>query len=160
MQQAIPDDVERVFATITHTYGATFSLSDIIRLIEHQRGKPLRVEDDRMPVGMTAYCIALQDVDLICTRARMDPLLRRVAQLHEMAHLLLGHVPQLPYGSQTATYAEFVRRRALEDAGQHARLAAYDAPREHAAETLATLLLDGIRQHELSVPPIARLLHG
>jgi hypothetical protein len=160
MEQSLPEDVERVFTGITHTYGVAFSFPAIITLIECQRGKPLRLEQDWMPVGMTGYCIALQDADLICTRTGMVPLLRQVAQLHEMAHLLLGHVPQLPFGSQTATYAEFARHRALEGTLHHARLAAYDTPREQAAETLATLLLDGIRKYEETVPTVARLLHG
>lgn len=122
--------------------------------------KPVRIEEDQMPIGMTGYCVALQDMDLICTRAGLDNTLTRAAQLHELSHLLLGHIPRYSTGTDTSTYATFIQRRDLQRADRRDYATAYDAPQERDAELLATHLFDGIRQYESSVPDIARYVHG
>lgn len=113
-----------------------------------------------MPVPMTGYCLALQDMDLICTRPGMDDILTRSVQLHEIAHLLLGHLPTLSQGDATLAYAAFRRQRDLGNALWRSLVDAYEAPHERAAETLGTLLLECILRDEIVVPRLARDLYG
>lgn len=152
--------VQHTFKLVVSVLGSNFPLAALVNLVELHRGKPLRIEEDVMPVGMTGYCIALHDVDLVCTRSHLDEVLKRSAQLHEIAHLLLGHLPQLSYGETTPSYETFLKRRDLRQAVFRTHINAYLAPEEWSAETLGTLLLECIMREELSIPHIARSLHG
>jgi hypothetical protein len=160
MEQYVEHDVQRAFNTVVQALGDTFSFSALINFIELYRNKPLRIEEDAMPVPMTGYCLALQDMDLICTRPGMDDILTRSVQLHEIAHLLLGHLPTLSQGDATLAYAAFRRQRDLGNALWRSLVDAYEAPHERAAETLGTLLLECILRDEIVVPRLARDLYG
>lgn len=160
MGQKMTNDVQRTFGTITQMLGDTFSLASLVMLTELWRGKTLRIEEDEMPAGMSGYCVALQDVDLICVRKGMDSILVRSVQLHEIAHLLLGHLPRLSSGSTTPTYSVFTQRRDLDAALNRSHVLAYAELHELAAETLGTLLFECILREETTMPALARNLYG
>lgn len=159
MEQNLPD-VHRIWRGLTRSFGETFPVSTIITLIEISRGKPLRIEQDSMPLKMSGYCIALHDVDLVCTRAGADPVQQQATLLHELAHLLLGHVPHLSGGPSTPTYAVFKRNRDKRTASCRDHTTAYEAPQEYAAEALATLLADSITRHARKIPQFAKDFYG
>jgi hypothetical protein len=160
MQDDLPNSVQRTVTAVETVLGSSFSFDLLVEFVAAVRMKPVRIEEDQMPIGMTGYCVALQDVDLICTRACLDSTLTRAAKLHELSHLLLGHIPHYSNGTDTPTYATFIQRRDLQRADRRDSAAAYEAPQERDAELLATHLFDSIRQYESSVPDIARYLHG
>ena len=155
----ISDSVQKVLHLITTHLGKTFSLQDLILFTSACRGKKLIFEQKKVPNAITGYCLALQDVDLIVTRTGMDEILSRATELHEMAHLLLRHLPSLSYGAATPTYAAF---RDFQNplAGTLHRDGGYADPREQDAEMLATLLLDCITRKESSLSEIAKDIHG
>lgn len=153
-------EVQRAYQSITRELGEAFSLQTLVREISFWRGKPLRVEQTLMPVNISGYCIALQDLDLIRTRAGLDPVLNEAACLHECAHLLLSHLPQLSAGSQTPTYTAFCQDGEGTQMLYRAHATIYDDPREHDAEVLATLLMLCLERDKRSLPPVARELHS
>ena len=152
-------EIQRVFDAIASALGESFSQKTVIALIELWRGKPIRIETDRLPVAMSGYCLGLYDVDLICTRHGLDSLLTQFVELHELAHLILGHVPLLSDGESTPTYGVFLQRRRRQSA-HYRSPTTYDSDQEHDAETLATLLFNHLQQQETAIPDIARCLHG
>jgi hypothetical protein len=160
MQADRTSAVQRAVTAVETVLGASFSIDLLIKYVAAVRIKPVQIEEDQMPIAMTGYCVALQDVDLICTRAGLDSTLTRAVKLHELSHLLLGHIPRYSTGVDTPTYATFIQRRDLQSADRRDYATAYDAPQERDAELLATHLFDRIRQYEASVPGIARYVHG
>ncbi|MBA3947090.1 MAG: hypothetical protein H0X37_21330 [Herpetosiphonaceae bacterium] len=112
--------------------------------IECARNKPLLIETDVMPISMTGYIIALQDVDLICTRRGMTVLRTQFVILHELGHMLLGHISRLTKEAPTCTYDEFIKHRNLKYAVHRSYTNMYTSPPERAAETLATALFEKI----------------
>lgn len=159
MESSLPKDVQRAFDAVCWVLGEEFSFSTLVDFIELSRGKPLQIEYDTMPVAITGYCLALQDADLICTRTGLDVILTHAARLHEISHLLLGHISLLSCGPSTPSYAAFLRCRDLQNALYRAHINPYDTPHEFAAETLATLLLGCITREKTAIPILARHLH-
>ena len=160
MQPDVTCDVNRVFELTHGVLSDTFSFDALVDFTALCRNKPLRIEEESLPVSITGYCIALQDVDLICTRHSLDAILVATARLHEIAHLLLGHIPALSMGETTPSYASFKRHRDLRHALHRSHTSAYEHPHERAAETLATLLLQCIFREQRSIPLLARELYG
>lgn len=153
----VSEQVQRVFRLVVRHLGETFSLQDLTLFVASSRGKPLYFEQQRTPMAISGYCLALQDIDLIVTRIGMDEFLARATQLHEIAHLLLRHLPLHSEGTETPTYEEFQRAwnsRMLSRDNQ------YDDPQEQDAETLATLLMQCIERQEASLPEVAKDIYG
>src|SRR5256885_33200 len=86
---------------------------DIEKVVEGLRGVPLRIEDEpavlrdgkRLLARMTGACLALRDEDLVLVRMRLDQLTTDAVVLHEIAHLLLNHVPRPSDPSSVPSYA-------------------------------------------------------
>ncbi len=156
----VSDEVQRTYHRIFAHLGRAFSFEELTLLTEGCRVKRLRFEQERTPLAITGCCVALQDVDLIITRMGMDEILTQTAKLHEIAHLLLGHVPRFSDGSSTPTWEEFQHRRESKNIVYRTHRTIYDDPREQDAETLATLLLDCISRKETVVPESAEDIHG
>lgn len=152
-------DIQRVYGTVTHELGETFSLKTLIREISFWRGKLLRVEQAVMPVNITGYCIALQDLDLIRTRAGLDTLLTEAACLHECAHILLSHLPRFSAGPETPTYEAFCKNSQGIQMFYRSHTTVYDDPRENDAEVLATLLMLCVERERRSIPNVAREMY-
>jgi hypothetical protein len=108
-------------------------------MVEKCRQKTLYFEPDTMPAPMTGYCIALRDVDLICVHPYLDSVLTMVVKLHELAHLLLNHLPKWADGTKTPSYSSFVNYRDHFHSSLHYRIR-QESAKEQAAEVLATLL--------------------
>ncbi len=155
----ISNSVQNVLHLVMTHLGRTFSLQELVLFTAGCRGKKILFEQKSIPVGVTGYCLALQDLDLIVTRAGMDEILSQATQLHEIAHLLLRHLPTLSYGPSTPTYAAFRDFENPQDGIVH-RDGGYDDPREQDAELLATLLLDCITRKESSLPEIVKDICG
>lgn len=138
-----------------------FSIRDIIKYIERNRLKNLRIEKDDMPVRMTGYAVALSDCDLICTRHDLSTAQQLVTQLHEMSHFIRGDIPLLSIGEETTTYDQFIQKRDrhLASEARERFISMYHSPREHDTETMARILLQCIRKYEQNIPPVARQLY-
>jgi hypothetical protein len=161
MESKVAREVHQIYSTICNMLGEAFSLDALVTFTKLHRGKPLLIEQDSMVVAISGYCLALQDVDLICTRAGMDKILEQTVQLHEISHLLLGHIPLLSNGSDTPSYTTFRQHREEQEGKIYrSHATAYDAPQEYAAETLATLLLHSILKEENSMPSIIEEFFG
>ncbi|HLI71963.1 MAG TPA: hypothetical protein VKV19_19595 [Ktedonobacteraceae bacterium] len=154
----ISEHVQRVFALIVRHLGRAFSLDELILFTAGCRGKPLMFEQKPMPVALSGYCLALQDVDLIVTRANLDDILTQAVKLHEISHLLLQHLPMLSDGPATPTYAAFQRHESAQT--WVTRNLSYDDPQEQEAELLATLLLDCISRQGAAFSALARDIYG
>jgi hypothetical protein len=160
MQSDVTCEVHHVFDLTRAVLSDTFSFNALADFTALCRKKPLRIEEETLPVAITGYCVALQDTDLICTRRGLDAILTITARLHEIAHLLLGHIPALSMGAATSTYAAFMHHRDLSSVLYRAHASAYEVPCEYAAETLATLLLKCIFREQHSMPQLARELYS
>jgi hypothetical protein len=156
----VSDEVQRTVQRIYAHLGRAFSFEALILLTESCRVKRLRFEQERTPLAITGCCVALQDVDLIITRMGMDEILTLTAKLHEIAHLLLGHILRFSAGPLTPTYEEFQHRRETKLGVYRTHGTIYDDSREQDAETLATLLLNCISQEETSPPEFAKDVYG
>ena len=158
--------VQRAFSNLNQEIGDVYSLDNIIGYVERWRQKPIRIENDQMPPDMTGYTISLLDCDLICKCPWLDALLERRTILHELAHLILNHIPPQPKDTKATLYATFIRRRDRYNSVAHClyRQRIYEAttrnPQEQDAELLAILISKGIRRYEMQTPIIARMLHG
>ena len=160
MQPDVTHEVHRVFDLARGVLSDTFSFNALADFTALCRKKPLRIEEETLPVAITGYCVALRDVDLICTRRGLDAILVVTARLHEIAHLLLGHIPSFSMGDATPSYAAFVHHRDLRSVFYRAHASAYESPSEYAAETLATLLLKCTFREQNSMPQLARELYS
>jgi hypothetical protein len=158
----ISGDVQRTYRLVVGHLGSAFSFQTLTLFTEGCRVKPLHFEQERTPPAITGWCVALKDMDLIITRMGMDEILMQTVKLHEIAHLLLGHVPRFSgeSSSSTPTYEEFRRCREAKQRVYRSHDAMYDDRREQDAETLATLLLNCIRQAETLLPESAEDVHG
>ncbi|MBV9615230.1 MAG: hypothetical protein JO031_07230 [Ktedonobacteraceae bacterium] len=154
----ISDNVQRVFNLVVHLLGKTFSRQQLILFTASCRGKKLLLEQQKIPIAISGYCLALKDVDLIVTRQGMDEILTDATILHEIAHLLLRHIPAHSNGPTTPTYATF--RAHEQNQPIMYRNNRYDDPQEQDAEMLATLLLDCITHTGSSLSEVARDIHG
>lgn len=162
MQSSLSSNVSKTFNTITIVLGTSFSLRQLVRYVESWRQKILHIEPDVMPPGMTGYCVALLDLDLICVRSDLDAVLERISILHELAHFLLGHIEQFSKGEKTPSYRSFIQRRDQETLIYRKRFfdALHYVDREQDAEALATLLFECIQRYENDLPDIIKNLHG
>lgn len=134
-----------------------FSFDDIIGYIERQRQKELRIEEDKMPAGMTGYAVALLDCDLICTRPGLSPTQKRAAKLHEMSHFIRGDIALFSNGKKTPMYKRFIylRDRYSIVESRQRFFDMYTSPKEKDTEELARILLQYIIKHESLTPTIA-----
>ncbi len=150
--------VYRTFHGIKSMLEDSFPFKHLVDFTELCRGKPLLVEQDAMPIAMTGYCVALLDVDLICTRTGLDSVLTHATCLHEIAHLLLGHIPITLDGPSTPDYSTFLHHRNIASVVKRLYADQRSTQHELEAETLATLLVDCIAKDQQSAPQLARCL--
>lgn len=147
--------VDAAYTAVFEVLGDSFTCDELIRLVELYRGKPLRIETAALPIGISGYCVGLRDLDLIRTRNNLDTILLDTVRLHELAHLLLGHITDCPL-----TYAEFAGRADMQQGLQRAHAGRYAQPQEQAAEMLATLLLECVLREQQAIPQMVRALYG
>ncbi len=146
----MPDDVQAALSELVRLLGPTFTLEVLsARMSLWRENQPLRIETDHMPAGMTGYIVALHDCDLICTRSGLDPVRRLSVTLHEIAHLLLGHVALNNNNPTIATYTEFRRHRDLTQAACRGERQQRNSVREQITENLAAVLLEIVTRGEM-----------
>jgi hypothetical protein len=175
--------IYKVIEELHRTYKAGPTFKNVCEFTAAVRTRKLIIEPDTMPLWLTGYCIPLADVDLVCYRERGDHRMNLPPQLHELSHLLLGHLDK-PDVDDMPTYAAFIKERTIlrSRLGEvsprdprvnepkelanllvgaiQCRSMGFDEPKERDAETLATLLLGTILRSETSMPLVARELYG
>jgi len=161
----IPIAVRRAYMSfIIEINKEVFSFDEVVKYIERWRGKKMCIEyDDDMSAGLSGYCAALRDCDLICTWTNLDVILNRRVRLHELSHFMLNHIEKYPHGKNTPSYKVFMRRRKLhQDTTQLSRFypAIYEGPHEYNAEVLAAILDEAICKYEVTTPDFIHIIHG
>lgn len=68
------------------------NIQELIQMLSRQRGREIRLKVHRLPAFLTALVRPRRSFDLIFFVDQVHPLLGQHAILHELAHLLLGHV--------------------------------------------------------------------
>ncbi len=137
-------DVHQVVHLVTKELGDAFSLDRLLWLIRSCRGKPIRLEERQLPVGIPGCCVALRDTDVVFVRDTLDESRWLLVRLHECSHFLLQHVPHESNKIGHYTFEESLTTPDLECAllrSLTARpISPEDQEREDAAELLAVLL--------------------
>ncbi|MDH6119517.1 hypothetical protein ABH930_004274 [Kitasatospora sp. GAS204A] len=88
-----------------------FQLEEFCAAIGRERGRPLRLLPLENAAGADLPCglwVGLDTADLIFYEAGAAPILKAQIVLHEVSHMLLGHVS--PEGTSLAEFAEFAER--------------------------------------------------
>lgn len=161
--------VRQPFLTLIAELGrATFSLAEIVAYVERWRRKPMRIEKDMMPVGMTGYGVGLRDCDFICVHPGLTSMQDLNVTLHELCHFIRGDIAVLAAGEKTPDYQQFVCQRARHElitsrqfSKEHNRFfKMYEDPCERDTEILARMCLQCILRHDSVVPDVAITVFG
>ena len=165
----LPASVARAWTMLEQRLGSRFTLADLLELISASRGKPIKVVQLPFPVGTDGAVLPLQDCDIIATRIGQDHILTFGTQLHECAHLILGHVPLYVNGTRDATPTWTTINDGLDGLNvaylerlmvQRSPATAYDVPEEADAELLASLLLEAFERSQHAIPVTVQALYG
>jgi hypothetical protein len=149
----LPDELsESVQAALHRLFdeiGELFSMNQLIGYLVRWRDKPLRIEEDTMPPGITGYSVALRDCDLIATRRGLTKTQRQVTQFHELGHFVKGDMPLLSKGQRTTTYKTFITKRDRHNivTSRNRFFDSYDNASEYDAECLARIFMQIINLH-------------
>jgi hypothetical protein len=150
-----PKNQVALLAVITEIQSSTLSVDDLTGYIIRKREKPggLRIEIDKMPVGMAGYAVALRECDLIGLSPILSPSQQLGTLVHELTHFIREDIPLLPRGKKTITYPTFIHRRDRHDlVTSKKRFFNYDDPLERETETLARIFVQYIRSKNNMLP--------
>lgn len=142
-----------------------FDLDELCRRIAEQRGRPLSVvawPRGFMPSSVTGSCISTGDREVIYHQPWASGLHRTQIVLHEIAHLVCGHVSHTT-GFPKALMATGLLDQIDPDLYGHmfARHDNYDNDQEREAEVLASLMLEYALSHAPSAgDPLVSRLHA
>lgn len=163
--------IARIFAQVQQELGLSPTFQALILLIASCRGKPLRLVQRPLRPGLTAFCIALSDADLVCVCADAEEPLAQHSIFHELAHLLLGHLPLVSMPQPSADFLAlssqeldllYRQHRALCHGGADISItdqeSAFTTPQEHAADLLATYIGEYLDHCATTIPPLAMLM--
>lgn len=78
--------VDGVFAVAP---AGTSSLMTLVEMWGLQRGRPIAIEDGRLPVGVFGQWLSFPDRDVL--KVRSEELSRERTIAHELGHMVLGH---------------------------------------------------------------------
>lgn len=153
------------------------SIDKLRRVVEFKRGK--RLVHDQLPLrgGLTAFCVALSDVDVIRTCIDADEPLSETSYIHECIHLLSNDIPAisldmtytefltLPKNELSALYRQHIICYRSSDidvstSDEEYRASAFNSPREFISEKVAALLFDYFEQCKSSVPQSVITIYG
>ncbi len=153
----VSKEVKHAYELVLHHLGTAFPFEQLLTYIDTRRVKPagLHIVELHLKPGTTGCALGLVDADVIGVRRRLDTRRYLPVRLHEGAHFLLKHVPKVSPGAEDITLNDFIQLPDLRHALLRDRANNYDKPHEHAAETLARLLLKCINRYNDSTPPIA-----
>jgi hypothetical protein len=179
IQRQLQDAIVRAFENIKREmelYSGVPCIDKLRRVVEFKRGK--RLVHDQLPLRgeLTAFCVALSDVDLIRTCIDADEPLRETSYIHECIHFLSNDLPTV---SIDMTYPEFLtlskdelailhrkyiacyRSSGTNDSSDEwCRASAFNNPREFISEKVAALLYDYFEQCKSSVPQNVITIYG
>lgn len=141
-----------------------FDLSEFCRRIAAERGRPLSIlpwEPNAVPAEITGACMPYGDQDVIYHQPWATGLHRTQIVLHEIAHLVCGHVAH-ESGSPKAAASPTGPFDQLELAAFHRMFARHDNYADHQereAEVLASLMMEHATTHAPSTddPLVSRL---
>lgn len=86
--------VRSAAARTDHLVPASGLVDDLVRSVSAERGRPIHVaEEDLGPREPSGLWVAGEGVDLIVVPTSIRPAQRTAIICHELAHILLGHVP-------------------------------------------------------------------
>lgn len=157
------------FTQLLNEIGAeAFSCKQFVSVIEGWRHKEIRLEQDKMPVGMSGYGVGLADCDLACIRPGLSPTQKLGTILHELWHFRRFDIPLLQNGENTPKYDIFIKLRdrhtivvsRQHDPGIQRFHAMYRNPTERLVETLARLTLKRILYYERQLPEYIQDMYG
>lgn len=113
MPHPLPANVVQVLSDVSRLLGKSFPFEALCDRVSNWRDNhPIRIEVDRkMPKEVSGYIVPLADCDLICVRPGVDDIAWLGIALHELAHLMLAHVPLCKGHPEIVTYKQFIRRR-------------------------------------------------
>ena len=115
---------------------------DVRRLadsIARSRGKPIHLMPSAVPNGAAGMWLSARDSDIILYERDTSPLHQEHIQLHELAHIVLGHVPVAETTLLFPDIDESVVARVL-------RRTTFTTDEERETELLATLILARTRR--------------
>lgn len=138
-----------------------FDLDEFCRLIAAERGRPLSIlpwKPGVVPASTTGSCMPYGDQDVIYHQPWATGLHRIQIVLHEIAHLVCGHVTH-DAGRPKAAEGLFDLVEPDMYAHMFARHDNYGDEQEREAEVLASLMLEYAVEHEpnTSDPLVSRL---
>jgi hypothetical protein len=168
--EQVPDVVRDTCADIRIAFGNEPAIEELEYLVEEvHRKKKLRRIVMKLPGDMTGAVFPLPDCDLILEQEGLNYVLMLITRLHELGHLLLGHVelvnPNLPcldiFLSDPYKYLEYALSRTQ-------ALPIYtlpsptrrDSPIEVEAEAFAREQFPGVYRHHRVISSLARELYG
>lgn len=134
-----------------------FDVDQLAEQVAHRRGRPLSVH--ALPAGMPqdmpcGFWISTLTDDLVFIEPGTTPFHREQIIVHELAHMICGHVGP-PAASHS--YAAHALAPHVDPATVHLMLGrtSYTTDQEQEAETVATLILSQARRSP-TAPPRAR----
>ncbi|HEV2634502.1 MAG TPA: hypothetical protein VGX23_05115 [Actinocrinis sp.] len=142
-----------------------FDLELLCRRISAQRGRPLSIqawEPGLVPSSLTGSCLPYGDQDVIYHQPWATGLHRTQIVLHEIAHLVCGHVAHdagRPKAAEAAGLFDMLGPEAY--ATMFARHDNYGDAQEREAETMASLMLEYALAHApRAEDPLLSRLHA
>ena len=162
MESVITSEARHVIDEVSRLLGECFPFDALVMRLSQWREQPIRFIEDRPQPGIDGYCAPLRDCDVVATRPGFSADRKQTVQLHELAHILAGHIPLGKDDPDTPTYQEFMadpelrRRYVLCRENGSVR----DAYREQVIETIAALLQEAILRYETEIPMMVRRMYG
>jgi hypothetical protein len=162
MESVITSEAQRVSAEVTRLLGECFPFDALVLRLSQWREQPIRLIEDRTRPGIDGYCAPLRDCDVVATRPGLSADRKQTVQLHELAHILSGHIPRCKEDPDTPTYGEFMADPELRKCyvAYRENDSVRDAYREQVTETIAALLQEAIIRYETEIPLIVRRMYG
>lgn len=152
--------LDELWSEIKSQLGSSFSLNQLRCYIEMRRNKPLLIERDRIPPGMSGYVVGLKDVDLIGIASDADEVMAHSTIVHEMAHLASGHIARFALGADTPTFEEFCHNRDGIPLKYRSIQPSVPDLHEWEAEGLCRYLLAAIHHFETEAPECVQTMFG
>ena len=145
IEAAVNSNVSVSTAVDELALGETFTFDELVRAVQRNRGRPLRIAElTALGVndGLCAVWLGTVEQDLILHAHSDSALHRQQFVLHELAHMILGH-----HFDEYAEAADFLLPDIPKETRQRLlRRQNLDSPDEVQAETLADIFAAAIRR--------------
>lgn len=142
-----------------------FDLAELRQRIADERGRPLSIlawKPGAVPASITGACIPYGDRDVIYHQPWATGLHRTQIVLHEIAHLVCGHLPQDTANPKAGAWltSQLDQLELAAFQRMFARHDNYDDEQEREAEMLASLMMEHAIAHAPTAgDPLVTRLH-